>query len=74
MADVLQIEILVRERSNELGLGPTDLIRRAGYANVSKGLRRLSELYQGNFGSSRGLIGKLPAALEVSPDEVGKAV
>ena len=74
MADVLPIETLVRDRSNELGLGPTDVIRRAGYKNDSKGLRRLSELYQGNFDPSRGLIGKLPAALEVSPEEVGKAV
>jgi hypothetical protein len=74
MADVLPIEILVRERTTELGLGSTELIRRAGYANVSKGLRRLSELYQGNFDSSRGLVGKLPVALELSPDDVWKAV
>ena len=74
MADVLPIEILVRERGNKLGLGPADLLRRAGYKNVSKGLRRLSELYQGNFDSSRGLIGKLPAALELSADDVRQAV
>ncbi len=74
MAKVLPIETLVRQRARELGLGPTELIRRAGYSNVSKGLRRLGELYQGNFDSSRGLAGKLPSALELSPDDVWKAV
>ncbi len=74
MADVLSIELLVRQRARELGLAPTGLIRRAGYANVSKGLRRLSELHQGNFDSSRGLIGKLPSALQLPPDDVRRAV
>ena len=63
MSDVLPIETLVRQRARELELRPTELIRRAGYTSVSKGLRRLEELSGGEFEPSRGLIGKLPHAL-----------
>mgnify|MGYP001812682981 CR=1 FL=1 len=74
MSDLLPIEKLVRERTMELGLRPTEVVRRAGYKNVSKGLRRLSELCEGNFDSSRGLITKLPNALELTSGDVRKAV
>ena len=74
MSCTLPIETLIHERAAELGLRPAELVGRAGYKNISKGLRRLSELYQGNFDSSRGLIRLLPYALELSPDDVRKAV
>ncbi len=74
MSGILPIETLIRERAAELGLGPTELVRRAGYKNVSKGLRRLSELYEGEFEASRGLIAGLPHVLGQSADDVQKAV
>ena len=74
MSETLPIETLIRERAAELGLGPTELVRRAGYKNVSKGLRRLSELYEGEFEASRGLIAGLPHVLGQSADDVQKAV
>jgi hypothetical protein len=66
----LAIEVFVRNRLNDLGLAPTDLVRRAGYKNVAKGLRRLDELYAGNFESAHGLIERLPSALEL-PSTLG---
>ena len=74
MSDTLPIETLIRKRAAKLGLGGTELVRRAGYKNVSKGLRRLSELYGGEFEASRGLIAGLPHVLGQSADDVQKAV
>ena len=72
--DKLPIEILVRDRASELELRPTELVRRAGYKNVTKGLRRLTELYQGDFEASRGLISALPDVLRLSAADVQNAV
>jgi hypothetical protein len=65
---------LLSRRCNDLGLSPAGLIRRCGFANVSKGLRRLNQLYAGDFKHSAGLIEKLPAALGVPVDVVQSAV
>jgi hypothetical protein len=70
----LPITALVISRSKELGLSRSELVRRAGYTNTSKGLRRLEKLCEGEFRSARGLIQALPAVLQVSPDAVAKAV
>lgn len=70
----LPITALIIQRSNELGLSRAELVRRSGYTNISKGLRRLDELCDGDFRSARGLIQALPTALEVSSDVVAKAV
>jgi hypothetical protein len=70
----LPITALVIQRSNELGLSRPELVRRSGYTNISKGLRRLDELCDGDFRSARGLIQALPTSLEVSSDVVAKAV
>ena len=40
----LPIETLVSSRCKELGLRPVELIRRCGYKNASKGLRRLEDI------------------------------
>ena len=45
-------------------------MRRAGYKNIAKGLRRLDELLAGDLDKSRGLIRALPAALDVPPEVV----
>jgi len=70
----LPINTLITERMTTLGLSRTDLIQRAGYTNIAKGLRRLDELCDGDFGTSRGLLHILPSVLEISPDVVTKAV
>jgi hypothetical protein len=70
----LAIEALVRGRCQELGLRPADLVRRCGYQNVSKGLRRLEQLSTGDLKRSVGLVRTLPAALEVPANVVREAV
>ena len=70
----LPINTLVSNRCRELGLRPTELIRRCGYKNVSKGLRRLEHFCQGNFTGSDTLIRALPSALDVPEEAVRAAV
>ena len=70
----LAIEALVRGRCQELGLRPVELVRRCGYQNLSKGLRRLEELRAGDFARTTGLVRALPTALEVPVDAVREAV
>jgi transcriptional regulator with XRE-family HTH domain len=70
----LAIEALVRRRCKGLGLTQPELIRRCGYQNVSKGLRRLEQLRSGDFKKSAGLIDKLPAGLDVPVDVIKRAV
>jgi hypothetical protein len=53
-----------------LDLSRPDLIRRAGYKNIAKGLRRLDELLAGDLNKTGGLIRALPAALDVPPEVV----
>ena len=68
-AEILAIETLIVDRSKALGLSRPDLVRRAGYRNVAKGLRRLDELCVGEMKTTASLIAGLPAALEL-PIEV----
>lgn len=70
----LSIEILVRERCRELSLSPAELIRRCGYINVSRGLRRLDQLRNGDFERSAGLLDLLPKGLGVPAELVKQAV
>ncbi|MGD9667841.1 MAG: hypothetical protein AB7U75_02175 [Hyphomicrobiaceae bacterium] len=70
----LPIETLVRTRSAELALTATDLVRRTGYANVAKGIRRLNELYSGQFDSARGLIERLPTAIDLPEATIQQAI
>ena len=70
----LPIGELISRRSDELGIGPSELVRRCGYKNIDKGLRRLEELCRGEFQRTRGLISSLPRALGVTVDVVQKAI
>jgi hypothetical protein len=45
----LAIQVLIDERSRELGLSRSELVQRCGYKNISKGIRRLDELYAGDL-------------------------
>jgi hypothetical protein len=68
------IQQLIEDRRTALGLSRRHLIRRAGYENTAKGLRRLDELLAGDLHSTRGLIERLPAALDVPPETVLAAI
>lgn len=65
---------LIEARTKELGISYAETVKRAGYANVAKGLRRLDDLLNSNFDASRGLIDQLPRALELTEDEVSEAI
>jgi hypothetical protein len=70
----LAIQILIDARSRELGLSRSELVRRAGYKNITKGVRRLNELYAGDLQRTAHLSAGLAIALELSPDFVRRAL
>ena len=70
----LAIEALVRRRCDELGLNPPELVRRCGYQNVSKGLRRLEQLRAGDFKKSAGLSTCFRLRSNVPVDVIKQAV
>lgn len=51
-------EVFLREKIKASGLAPGDIVRRAGYTNIAKGMRRLKEYLPQCLGG-----GVLPAAL-----------
>ena len=61
---------LITKRCAELGLNNREFLQRLGYANVSKAQRRLDSLYCGDLISSRGVLEKLPVALDLSAEAV----
>jgi hypothetical protein len=66
----LAISALVGRRCKELGLSGVELVRRCGYKNISKGLRRLEQLHAGDFKRSVGMVRMLLAAPGVPVDVV----
>jgi hypothetical protein len=70
----LPVTALISRRCKELHLRPVELVRRCGYQNVTKGLRRLDSLSRGYFSGTEGLIRGLPVALEVPAQVVQQAV
>ena len=68
------IEALIAARLQDLKLTPVELVRRDGYKNVSKGLRRLEALREGHFERADWLIQHLPQALQVPAETVQNAV
>jgi hypothetical protein len=72
--DQCAIRDLIENRWRDLNLTRTDLVRNAGYKNVVKGLRRLQTLMTGDLETTKGLIAKLPEALELRPEDITEAV
>jgi hypothetical protein len=70
----LAIQILIDERSQQLGLSRSELVRRCGYKNISKGARRLDELYAGDLQRTSHLLAGLATALKFSPDVIQRAL
>ena len=70
----LAIQILIDGRCRELGLSRSEFVRRCGYENISKGIRRLDELYAGGLQKTSHLLAGLAAALKVSPEVVQQAL
>ena len=70
----LPLQALISSRCSELALRPVEVVRRCGYKNVSKGLRRLESISRGCFAGTDTLIRGLPVALEVPADVVQQAL
>jgi hypothetical protein len=68
------IASLIENCRQELGLTRRDVIRRCGYGNIAKGCRRYDELLAGDFKTTSGLLERLPAALEITPEIVQAAI
>src|SRR6516165_8706310 len=74
ISEPLAIGSLIINRLRVLDLRRQHLLRRAGYKNIAKGLRRLDELLAGELDKTRDLIRALPAALDVPPEVVEHAI
>jgi hypothetical protein len=70
----LAIQNLITNRCGELRLGRAELVRRCGYKNISKGIRRLEQVYAGELQKGISLLRGLPSALELTPEVVRQAV
>jgi hypothetical protein len=58
----LTIKAVILDHCQALGLSRADVVRRAGFKNVPKGLRRLDELCAGQLKTTSSLINGLPSA------------
>jgi hypothetical protein len=67
------IRQLIEDRCRTLNISRRHLIRRAGYENTGKGLRRLDELLAGELRTTR-TYRTAPAALDVAPELVTLAI
>jgi hypothetical protein len=65
---------LIRSRCLELGLNEAHLVRLAGYKNEAKGIRRFNSLIAGDLETTRWLIQKLPAALNLPTDVISEVI
>ena len=68
------ITTLITSRCQELGLTRAQLVKRTGYKDVSKGIRRLEELLLGELQSNKYLIQGLPAALDLAANVIARAI
>lgn len=68
------IRELIKARCIELGLSRADLVRMCGYTNVSKGLRRLEALEDGNVSQTKVFLHALGGVLDVPDEAVRGAV
>ena len=73
-ANRFEIEVLILDRIATLKLNRSDLVRRAGFKNVAKGIRLLDELCSGNLTATTALIAGLPVALELPPEVIAEAI
>ena len=65
---------LIERRRGELDLSRAHLARKMGYANVSKGMRRLDAILGGDTKLATELAPMLAAALDVDPSEIEQAI
>jgi len=73
MTSLLPIALFIEQRSSNLGLNRTTLVRRLGYRNVAKGLHSLDAVCKGQLDRYPDLLRALPVALDVADRDVAEA-
>ena len=68
------IAVLISDRQRQLGISNGNLLRRIGYLNAGKGMRRIEALFKGDLDKTKFILDALPAALELPPDQVTEAI
>ena len=74
MKSDLAIAALIRSRMTELGLSRGEFVKRLGYKNVAKGIRRIDVLCDGDLEETKHFLDVLPQALETSAETVKLAL
>lgn len=70
----LLIDELLAERMAQLGLKKSEVVRRWGYSNIGKGLRRLDQLRVGSFLPDKKLLSRLAAAVILTEPAIKDAI
>jgi hypothetical protein len=70
----LLIDELLTERIAQLRLKKSEVVRRWGYSNIGKGLRRLDQLRVGSFLLDEKLLSRLAAAVELPEPAIKDAI
>jgi hypothetical protein len=65
---------LLSNLETELGLARGELVKRLGYKNLAKGIRRIDALREGHIVGTKELLDVLPQALEISAETVTRAL
>jgi hypothetical protein len=74
MKSDLAIAALIRSRMAELGLSRGEFVKRLGYKNIAKGIRRIDVLCDGDLEGTEHFLDVLPQALETSAETVKLAL
>ena len=74
MKSDLAIATLIRSRMAELGLSRGEFVKRLGYKNIAKGIRRIDALCEGDLEGTKYFLDVLPQALETSAETVKGAL
>ena len=74
MKSDLAIAALIRSRMAELGLSRGEFVKRLGYKNIAKGIRRIDVLCDGDLEGTKHFLDVLPQALETSAETVKLAL
>jgi len=76
VGDQLSIHNLIENRTKRLGLRRSELARRCGFKNVSKGIRRIDGVCFGDLDSpgAKMVLANLAGALEVDKDTIENAI
>jgi hypothetical protein len=74
MKSNLAIAALIRSRMAEFGLSRGEFVKRLGYKNVAKGIRRIDALCDGDIEGTKQFLEVLPQALETSAEIVKRVL